>query len=148
MDTILRGIAIYVVVFIVFRVAGRRTLSEITTFDLVLLLIISEATQEAMVDDDHSFMNSALLVITLVVVDILVSLVKNRSKRVDRILENSPMLLMWDGRLIKERLLKERVDEDDILHAARQQHGLERLDQVRHAVLEAGGGITVIPKSP
>jgi uncharacterized membrane protein YcaP (DUF421 family) len=146
MESIFRGIGIYVVILILFRISGKRTLSEVTTFDFVLLLIISEATQEAMLDVDHSFTNSALLVLTLVGLNILVSLTKNRWPRAERVLEGAPVPLMWDGRVLHDHLKKERVGEEDILHAARENLGLERLDQVKHAVLEPSGGITVIPR--
>jgi len=80
MDSVLRAAAIYLVVLVVFRLAGRRTLSELTTFDFVLLLIIGEATQQALLGDDFSIVNAMVVIVSLVVFDIALSLLKNKSR--------------------------------------------------------------------
>jgi uncharacterized membrane protein YcaP (DUF421 family) len=146
MDAVLRGAITYLIVWLIFRVAGKRSLAETTTFDFVLLLIISETTQSALTNNDNSFTNTILLVTTLVGIDVALSLWKQRSERVDKLLDGVPLLILADGIPIAERLDKERVGEDDILAAARRYHGLERLEQVKYAVLERNGGITIIPK--
>ena len=146
MDTVLRGAAIYLFVWLIFRVAGKRTLAEITTFDFVLLLIISETTQGALLATDNSLMNSVILVTTLLGIDIGLSLWKQRSEPVEKLIDGVPLLILADGIPITERLMKSRLDEGDILFAARQRQGLERLDQIKYAVLERNGGISIIPK--
>lgn len=147
MDSVLRGAIVYLFVWLIFRLAGKRTLSETTSFDLVLLLIISETTQQAMIDNDHSITNAALLIMTLVGIDITTSLWKQRSKAVQRMMDGVPVVIMEEGKLLRDRMDKLRVDEADILAEARQAHGLERLEQVKYAVLERGGGISIIPRS-
>ena len=146
MDSVIRGFAVYAFLLLVFRIAGKRTLNQITTFDVVLLLIISESIQQAMIDTDNSVTNAFLLVITLIGLDIALSVVKRRSTRLGRLLDGTPILVVEDGRMHRERMAKERIDEADILSAARELHGLERLDQIKHAVVEVSGRITVIPK--
>jgi len=146
MNSVLRATAVYIFLLLVFRLAGNRSASQITTFDLILLLIISEAIQQALITDDYSITNAFLLVVTLVGLDIMMSLWKHRSRRVDRILDGVPILVMEDGKIHKDRMDRERIEENDILVAARRNPGLERLDQVKHAILEASGGITIIPK--
>lgn len=146
MDSILRGVIVYLFLLIVFRIAGKRTLSEATAFDLVLLLIISETTQQAMVDNDHSMTNGALLVLTLVGTDILLSVLKQRLPILDPVLDGTAVILLRDGHVLENRLIRERVDKNDILEAARSQLGLDSLDQVKLAVLERGGEISVIPR--
>lgn len=146
MDSIARGLAVYLFLLFVFRVSGKRTLAQTTPFDLVLLLIISETTQQAMVDDDHSLTNAALLILTLVGADLLLSVAKLRSKRVSRWLEGLPLVLVEDGQELPERMKRSRVDKEDVLSAARLQHGLQNLDEVRYAVLETSGEISIIPK--
>jgi len=146
MDSLIRGLIVYLFVFAVFRVAGKRTLAEATTFDLVLLLIISETTQQAMVVDDHSMTNTFLLVISLVGMDILLSFLKQRFPSLDGILDGSAVILIKDGLVMQDRLDRERVDCNDILEAVRLQMGLESLDQVKLAVLERNGQISIIPK--
>jgi uncharacterized membrane protein YcaP (DUF421 family) len=148
MDTVLRGLVVYVVLLVVFRAAGKRSVAEITTFDFILLLIISEVVQEALVDGDSPMTNAFLLIITLVGFDILLSVLKQRWPRFDRWLDGSPLVVMADGKLLQERMRKARVDEADILSAARISHGLERLDQIKFAVLERNGAISVVPKAP
>src|SRR5687767_2808378 len=99
MDAITRSVIVYLLLLIIFRIAGKRTLSQITTFDLVLTLIISEAVQQALVDSDNSMTNAFLLVIALVGFDILVSLVKQRSPLIDRLIEGTPLVLVENGKL-------------------------------------------------
>jgi uncharacterized membrane protein YcaP (DUF421 family) len=146
MDSIVRGLVVYGFLIVLFRIAGKRTLQQLTTFDLVLLLIISEATQQALLDDDNSMTNGFLVVITLVGLDILLSLVKQRWGAVEKALDGTPMIILEDGRPLEERMDKARVDISDILTAARERLGLERLEQIKYAVLERGGGISIIPR--
>ena len=145
MYSILRGVAVYIFLLIIFRIAGKRALSEITTFDFVLLLIISEVVQQALIGNDNSMTNAFLLVITLVGLDIAISLWKQKSQSVEKILENIPLILVDHGKPIQERLEKERVNEAEILSRARELQGLERMDQIKYAVLETNGGITIVP---
>ncbi|HVE78770.1 MAG TPA: YetF domain-containing protein [Gemmatimonadaceae bacterium] len=146
MDTVIRAIFVYVTLLVIFRISGRRTMASITTFDFVLTLIISEAIQQAMIDTDYSLTNAFLLVLTLISLDIGLSLVKQRSKRLERLMDGAPVAVMRDGQLQRSAMNNERVDEEDILGAARAQEGIERMDQIRHAVIEATGEITVVPK--
>lgn len=145
MDSVIRGLIVYFFLLVVFRVAGKRALSETTTFDLVLLLIISETTQQAMIDNDHSITNGALLILTLVFADILLSRLKQKVPALQKLVDSTPIVLVENGQPIKDRMDKTRVDESDILEAARELQGLERLDQIKYAVLERGGKITVVP---
>jgi uncharacterized membrane protein YcaP (DUF421 family) len=146
MDSVVRGAAVYFFLLLVFRVAGRRTLSETTTFELVLLLIISETTQQAMVDNDHSITNAFLLILTLVGTSLVMSVLKVRSRFVARWVDGLPVVIMRDGELMRDRMRKLRVDEGDVLEAARSLHGLESMEQVKHAVVEPGGAISIVPR--
>jgi uncharacterized membrane protein YcaP (DUF421 family) len=146
MDSIVRAFVVYLVLVVVFRFSGKRPLAQITAFDLVLLLIISEAIQQAMLSGDQSMTNSLLLVLTLVGLDIGLSLLKQRSPLMSKLLDDKPLILVEDGKPIQERLRKARVDEADILSSARMSQGLESMDQIKYAVLEQSGGISVIPK--
>ena len=146
MEPILRGAATYAFVWLVFRAAGRRTLAQITTFDAVLLLIISETTQAALIDDDNSMTHAFLLIVTMVGLDVLLSHLKQRFPSFERLVDGEPMVICAEGKLFSTALSKERVDEQDVLHAAREQAGIGRLDQIEYAVLEQSGGITIIPR--
>lgn len=146
MDSIIRGLVVYLVLLILFRLMGKRTLAQITTFDAVLLLIISEAIQQALLDDDSSMTNAFLLVVTLLGADVLLSIGSMRSGMLDTLINDAPLVLIDDGRINQRRLAKARVSEDDILEQGRQNHGIERMDQIKYAILERGGAISVIPR--
>jgi uncharacterized membrane protein YcaP (DUF421 family) len=146
MDSVLRGVAVYFILLVILRVSGRRTLAQMTTFDFVLLLIIAETTQQALLGEDFSLTNAGLLIIALMATDIGLSLLRQRWPRLDRLIEGLPLILVEDGRPIKERVDKSRVDEDDILTAARESQGIERMEQIKYAVLERNGKISIIPK--
>ena len=146
MDSVLRAAAIYLVVLVVFRLAGRRTLSELTTFDFVLLLIIREATQQALLGDDFSIVNAMVVIVSLVVFDIALSLLKNQSRWVAKLIDGEPMIIVEDGQILARRVRKARIGEADILEAARHSQGLERIDQIKFAILEKNGKISIIPR--
>lgn len=145
MESVIRGLIVFFFLLLVFRLAGKRTLAETSSFDLVLLLIISETTQQAMVDSDHSMTNAALLVLTLVGADVVISLIKQRSRAVEHLVDGMPIVILEDGKPLKDRMDRERVDENDILEAARRQEGIEHLGEIKFAVLERSGEITVVP---
>ncbi len=146
MGSVLRAAAVYFFLLIVFRIAGKRSLAQLAPFDFVLLLIISETIQQAMVDTDNSWTNAAILVLTLVGLSIALSVVKERVPWLERVLGGTPLILIENGKMHVDRMKTMRIDEADIISAARLQEGLERIDQIKHAIVETGGQITIIPK--
>lgn len=146
MDAVLRAFVIFAVLMVIFRVSGKRSLAQITTFDFVLLLVIGEATQQALLGEDFSLTNATLIVITLVALDIALSLFQQRFPSAGRWIEDVPVILVDEGKLLKKRMDKSRIAEGDILEAAREKQGLERLEQIKYAVLERTGSISIIPR--
>ncbi|MBX6374447.1 MAG: DUF421 domain-containing protein [Acetobacteraceae bacterium] len=146
METVLRAIAIYLVLLVVFRLAGRRTLRELTAFDFVLLLLVGEATQQALLADDFSVTNAVIAIVTLIGLDVAMSMLKQRASLVERLIDGVPTILVADGKPLRDRMRMARVDDQDVLERARALQGLERMDQIRFAVLEPGGDITIIPQ--
>jgi uncharacterized membrane protein YcaP (DUF421 family) len=146
-ETVLRGVTIYLVLLVVTRFSGRRTLGQMTAFDFVLLLIVAETTQQALLGNDFSIVNSLLLIVTLFTTDVALSYLKRWSPAVGTWIDGQPTVLISGGRLDKRALTRARVSIDEVLQAGRSQHGLERLDQIRSAVLEASGSISIIPHS-
>jgi uncharacterized membrane protein YcaP (DUF421 family) len=146
MDAVFRAATIYFFLLVVFRIAGSRSLSQMTTFDFVLLLIIAEATQQGLIGDDYSITQAVLLIITLVGIDIGLSLLKEKLPLLDKWMEGVPMVIVEDGKPLRERMRGARVDESDVLVAARERQGLERMDQIKFAVLERTGQISIVPK--
>src|SRR5688572_23686529 len=123
MNPVVRGLAVYLFVFIIFRILGKKSLSQITTFDFVLLLIISETTTDALIGEDYSLTACFIMVTTLVGLDLLFSLIKRRSEWFDKIGDGAPLIVVDHGKFLKNRMSKSRVEEDDILEAARSKHG-------------------------
>ncbi|MBD0333589.1 MAG: DUF421 domain-containing protein [Chitinophagaceae bacterium] len=145
MNPVLRGVIVYVFLLIIFRIMGRRTLNEATTFDLVLLLIISEVTQQGLVGEDFSITTAAVLICTLMGLNILLTLLKQSSKPIERVIEGTPLVIVHDGKPLVKRMDKTKVGEDDVMQMARLNFGLERMDEIKYAVLEKDGSITIIP---
>jgi uncharacterized membrane protein YcaP (DUF421 family) len=146
MELVIRAVVIYVSVLVLMRISGKRQFSQMTSFDFVLLLLISESVSQGLYDDS-ALTTSLILVTTLVAVDIALSQIKHRFRTLEEIVESKPTMLIQDGRLIETNLASERVDETDILSAARINHGIESLAQVRHAILERDGSISIVPRT-
>ena len=147
MESIVRGAATYLVVWLIFRLTGKRSLAQITTFDAVLLLIISETAQSALIGDNNSFTNAVLLILTILGMDVALSCAKQRWPSVEKVVDGVPLHIIDRGALCHEAMQKERIDEGDILHAARDRQGLMSIDQIEYAILERTGEITIIPKA-
>lgn len=145
MNPVFRGIIIYIFLLILFRFIGKRSLSQTTTFDFILLLIISEVTQQALVGDDYSVTGSIILISTLIGTDLLLNKIKDGSRYFDKIAEGMPMLIVDQGKPLEERMKKVRVQEEDILESARNKFGIEKMEQIKYAVLERNGDISIIP---
>ena len=145
MESVLRGVAMYAVLLVITRLSGRRTLAQMTPFDFVLILIVAETTQQALLGDDFSLTNAVVLIVTLFSIDILFSYVKQLWPAAERLMDGVPVVLVVDGRPDVRALERSRVQVDDVLEAARQQ-GYERLDQIKFAVMEISGKISIVPK--
>lgn len=146
MDSVLRAGAMYVALMVLFRVAGRRSLADLTTFDFVLLLIIGEATQQALLGEDFSFTNAVLVIATLIVLDVGLSLVKLNSLSVARLLDGHATVVVEDGHFLHGRMRRSRLTEDDILESARANQGLTDVSQIQYAIVERNGKISIISR--
>jgi uncharacterized membrane protein YcaP (DUF421 family) len=146
MDDVVRALVMYGFLLMLFRIAGQRSIAKITTFDFVLLLVIGEATTNALIGEDYSMTTAFLVIVTIVAADIALSLAKRKWKRVDMLLDSMPVVIVDDGKPLRDRMARERVDEDDIMTAAREAHGLMRMDEIRYAVLERNGAISIVPR--
>jgi len=146
MEMILRAVAIYLILLVVFKIAGRRALLQMTSFDLILLLIISEATQQALLGNDFSVTGAMLTIVTLVVIDMLFGVLKKYIHGAESVLDGSPVILVSHGELQNDKLKKVDVSCDDILVSARQNHGITELKEIKYAILERNGHISIIPE--
>jgi uncharacterized membrane protein YcaP (DUF421 family) len=145
MDLVLRAVALYLILMILLRLSGRRAMSELTGFDLILLLIVAEVTDNALLGH-FSFTQAMLIIVTLFTVDILLSFWKQRSPIVAKLVEGTPVIVVDRGKWLGPPMKRLRVSEDEVLQAARASHGLQRIAQVRYAIVESSGKISIIPE--
>lgn len=146
METVFRGAIVYIMLLTVTRLTGRRSLAQITPFDVVLLLIIAETVQQSMLGDDMSITNAIVLIVSLATIDVALAWAKDRWPFARNWIEGRPTILMSDGKPDLQALRRARVGLPDVMQAARQTHGLATLDEVEAAILEIDGAISIIPR--
>lgn len=139
-----RTVIVYGALLLGLRLAGKRELGQMTPFDLVVILLIANAVQNAMVGPDTSVTGGLIAAAVLIAVNYGVALARNRVPLLRRAVEGSPTLLINDGKFVEQNLRRERLDEDDVLMAIRE-HGVAEAKEVRMAVLETDGSISIVP---
>ena len=147
MVPVVRAVAMYVFLMVLLRIMGKRTLGEITSFDFIVLLIVSETTQQAMTGNDFSVTNAAILVLTLVLLQRGADWLSDRSHSADRLLNDMPVIVVENGKPNEEWLERNGLTKDEVLEEARRNQGVGRMEDIRYAVLERNGSISVIPQS-
>lgn len=140
----LRTAAIYLVILVGLRLAGKREIGQMTVFDLVVLLLLANAVQNAMVGPDTSLTGGILAALVLLALNVVVARLRLRWPRLRRIIEGSPTLLVLHGEVITEHMRREGLDQET-LEAALREHGVADLRDVEMAVLEIDGSISMVP---
>lgn len=143
LEIVVRVVIVYAVILIGLRLSGKREFGQMTPFDLVLLLLISNAVQNAMVGSDTSLIGGIIAAGTLIGVNMIVTRLAWRSKKIQHLVEGSPTLLISNGRVLPENLEKEKITKE-ILEEALREHGVANVADVACAVLEIDGAISVI----
>jgi uncharacterized membrane protein YcaP (DUF421 family) len=146
MDIVLRALAAYVFILFLMRVVGRRELSSMEPSDVILLVVIGDLVQNGVTQSDDSVTGITLAAGTIGLLATLTAFITYRSKRIRNVIEGEPVVLVEDGRLIERNLKNERLTEDEVLEQARLQQGIDSLDDVKWAVLETSGSISIVPK--
>ena len=144
-DVVLRTAIVYLFLVAALRVSGKREVAQMSVLELVVILVISDAVQNSMVGDNTSIYGGLLAVVTLLTGDFLLRWLSRRSKKVRHVIEGEPRLIVRDGRLLRHAIEEEGLGIDDVRAAVRE-HGLSRIEDVRFAVLETNGTISVIPR--
>src|SRR5207253_10066282 len=144
-EIILRTGVVYVVVLVLLRTAGKRELGQMSPVDLVVILVISNAVQNAMTGGDNSLIGGIIAAATLVAVNISFSRIAHRLPYIAHLFESDATQLMKDGKLLKRNLERENVNMEELLMSARE-HGIDDLAGVDSAYLERDGSISIIPK--
>ena len=147
MDIVLRGVVLFAFLYVLMRVIGRRELSKLEPFDLILLIVVGDAVQQGLTQDDYSLTGAGLAVGTIAVLQVGVSYFNFRFPRLRPWLDGEPIVVVQDGRPIDRNMRRERLSVEDVAEAARGQ-GIASLDDVAWAVMETSGSISFIKKNP
>jgi uncharacterized membrane protein YcaP (DUF421 family) len=147
MDLVIRAAVIFFFIFLVTRIAGRRELSSLQPFALILLVVIGDLVQQGITQSDESVTGALIVISTITLLSVLVSWVSFRSGRVRVVTEGESIILVDDGDVIERNLRRERLTHGDLEEEARRQQ-VSSLSDIRWAILERDGSISVIPKSP
>ena len=141
-ELLLRGSLVYLVLFLIFRLSGKRQVGQLTPFDLVLLLIISNAVQNAMVGPDTSLLGGLIVALVLIVWNRLLGYLSTRSRRMERLIEGRPEVVVHRGRVYEDVLHRNDISLDE-LRAALRRNGAFDLSEVEYALLETNGALSV-----
>ena len=145
MDLALRAIVLFGFVFLITRVIGRRELSSLEPFDLILLIVIGDAIQQGLTQDDYSVSGALIVVGTFAVLQLLVSYASYRFPRLRPALDGEPIVIVQDGKPIERNMRRERLTFDEVMVEARLQQ-ISSVEDIAWAVLETSGRISIIPK--
>jgi len=143
LEVVLRCVIVYGFLLLAFRLSGKRELGQMTPFDLVLILVISNSVQNAMVGEHTSVTAGVLAAATLFVLNAAVGAMRQHSRRAQSILEGHPTVLVRDGRPLDESLRRERISGEELAAAVRE-HGIADVGDVDLAMLEVDGSISVL----
>ena len=141
---VIRTILVYAAVLVGLRLSGKREIGQLTVFDLVVLLLLANAVQNAMVGPDTSLTGGLLAAAVLLGLNFIIARLGLRWPKMRRLVEGSPTLLVLHGKVIQEHLRREGIDMET-LESALREHGVSDLSQVEMAVLEIDGSISIVP---
>ena len=144
-EYLLRSVVVYVVLLGMIRLSGKRTMGQFTPFDVLLIVLLGNAVQNALLGTDTSLLGGLLLAAVLISLNWTTGYLASRSRRIERLIEGVPVILARDGRLFEEVLRKELVSLNDFEEALRQNGELGMAD-VKYAILETDGRISVVPR--
>jgi uncharacterized membrane protein YcaP (DUF421 family) len=144
-EFIVRGVVVYVFLLVLLRLTGRRQVGQLAPFDLVLLLVLSNAVQNSMNGGDNSLVGGLISAATLVALNFAVGSLTHRSKKLEALIEGRPQLLVHNGQLFEDVLRSAKLTHHE-LNAALRRGGCACVDDVHSAILENNGSISVTPK--
>jgi uncharacterized membrane protein YcaP (DUF421 family) len=145
MDLVFRAVAIFFFLYLITRVIGRRELASLEPFDIILLVVVGDLVQQGVTQSDYSVTGAMTVIATFSALTVLVSYVSFRVRKLRLALDGQPIVLVMDGKVLESNLRRERMTVDELEAEARLQQ-VESLDDVKLAVLETGGNVSVIPR--
>jgi len=147
LETAGRTAAVYIVILLGLRVLGKRHVAQLSLVDLVLILLISNAVQNAMVGPDTSLLGGIVAAVTLLILSYGFTWVLYRFRPMEKLFEPNPLLLVHNGKVIQKNLDAEKITREELERAIRE-HGVEDIKEVKIAVIETDGTVSVIQKTP
>jgi uncharacterized membrane protein YcaP (DUF421 family) len=145
MDLTVRAVTLFFFVFLITRVIGRRELSSMEPFDLILLIVMGDAIQQGLTQDDYSVTGALIVIGTFAILQVLISYLSYRFPRLRPALDGEPLVIVQDGKAIERNMKRERITLEEVMVEARQQQ-VAALDDIAWAVLETSGKVSIIPK--
>jgi uncharacterized membrane protein YcaP (DUF421 family) len=145
MDIALRAVFLYAFVVFLMRVIGRRELSSLSAIDLVMLIVLGDAIQQGLTQDDYSVTGAVIAISTIAALQVGSSYLTFKSRRARRVLEGEPIVIVQGGKLIERNLKRDRLTEDDVAEEMRAQQ-IASFDDVEWGILESNGTMSFIPK--
>jgi uncharacterized membrane protein YcaP (DUF421 family) len=146
MDLVIRATVVFFFIFLVTRIAGRRELSALEPFDLILLVVLGDLVQQGITQSDESVTGTLIVISTITLLSVAVSWLSFRYGKVRLVTEGEPIMLVQDGHIIEHNLRRERLTHGDLEEEARRQQ-VASVSDIRWAILEKEGTISIIPKS-
>jgi uncharacterized membrane protein YcaP (DUF421 family) len=146
MDLVVRATVIFFFIFLVTRIVGRRQLSSLEPFDLIMLVVIGDLIQQGITQSDNSVTGALVVIATIALLSVFVAWVAFRFQRARLVTDGEPIILVQDGNVIERNLRRERLTREEVEEEARQQQ-IESIEEIRWAILETDGQISCIPKS-
>ena len=145
MDLVLRALVLFAGVYVLLRVVGRRELAQMEPIDFILLIVLGDAIQQGLTQDDYSVTGALTVIFTIAAIQVVLGYITYRSRTVRAVMEGEPVILIEDGRVIERNLRRSRIAEDELAEEARLSQ-VTSLKDVAWAVLETSGKISIIPK--
>jgi uncharacterized membrane protein YcaP (DUF421 family) len=146
MDLAFRAIVIYFFIYLLTRVVGRRELSSLGPFDIILLVVIGDAVQQGMTQDDYSVTGALIVVTVIAVLQVFMSYLSFRFRRVRIVLEGEPIVIIQDGKPIERNMRRERLAVDEVMEQARASAQISSMDEIQFAIVENSGAISFVQK--
>lgn len=143
MGTIVRSIIAYLFLLFLLRAAGRRSISQMTPFDLIVLFLLGGVSIQAVIGEDHSMVNAGLAAATIGGLHVAVASLKRWYPKLGEIIDGTPIVVFSNGRWYEDRMARLRLQEQDVMAAARE-NGLEQLSQIKYAVVERNGRVSIV----
>jgi uncharacterized membrane protein YcaP (DUF421 family) len=145
MDLVIRATVVFLFVFFITRVVGKRELSTLEPFDLILLVVIGDLVQQAVTQSDYSVTGAITVISTMALLTVVLSFVNFRFRRLRPMLEGEPVVLVEDGNVIDRNMRRERITREELEAEGRLQQ-VAGIEDMRWAVLETAGQISIIPR--